>query len=157
MRDLTMTPEQADRFWAKVAMVEGGCWTWTASAQPGGYGQFNVSGRPERAHRLAYVALVGPIPEGLVLDHLCRNPACVNPEHIEAVTVLENTMRGQMPVVTHERHLTRTTCPRGHHYNESNTARSTNARGYPLRYCRTCKRDRRRLQLQGIRAAKVAS
>lgn len=87
----------SDRFWSKVAKTET-CWLWTASLDGSGYGQFftRVEGqrKSNRAHRLAYELVVGPIPEGLVLDHLCRNPKCVNPEHLEPVTDRENILRG---------------------------------------------------------------
>jgi len=79
-----------DRFWAKVDLAaEGGCWAWTARTS-NGYGKYAMRVRGKvtdyRAHRLAYQALVGPIPEGFQIDHLCRNRACVNPNHLEIVT-----------------------------------------------------------------------
>lgn len=80
-----------DRFWARVEI--GVCWTWIGSTDRG-YGVFGAQGRYFRAHRWAWEALVGPIPEGLHLDHLCRNPSCVNPDHLEPVTQAENIRRG---------------------------------------------------------------
>lgn len=80
-----------DRFWAKVD-VRGPCWEWTASTRYG-YGQFMVGNRSMLAHRFAWQMLVGPIPDGLELDHLCRNPACVSPDHLEPVTHRENMRR----------------------------------------------------------------
>jgi hypothetical protein len=83
------------RFWNKVAAVKGGgCWYWMAGLFRGGYGQFRF-GRNTRAHRVAYEALVGEIPAGLDLDHLCRVRHCVNPEHLEPVTRKENIRRGE--------------------------------------------------------------
>lgn len=72
---------------------EGGCWLWTGTRNRGGYGDFRMPEGPRRAHRLAYENLVGPIPEGLELDHLCRVRNCVNPQHLEPVTRSENARR----------------------------------------------------------------
>lgn len=84
-----------ERFWGKVHFLPcGGCWEWIASTNNKGYGQFWSEGRMVRAHRWSYEATVGPIPSGLVIDHLCRNRLCVNPSHMEPVTVQENNRRG---------------------------------------------------------------
>jgi hypothetical protein len=91
-----------DRFWSKVDdSGSRGCWEWLAAKERTGYGTFfcrHVIGRgtaiPERAHRVAYELLVGPIQAGLTLDHLCRNRGCVNPAHLEPVTRGENVRRG---------------------------------------------------------------
>jgi hypothetical protein len=79
------------RFWSKVDQGED-CWRWTACTS-NGYGRFSVKRQPVLAHRFAYELLVGPIPEGLELDHLCRNRWCVNPDHLEPVTHDENVRR----------------------------------------------------------------
>ena len=78
-----------ERFWAKVDKTDG-CWLWTASIHTTGYGQFRIQGRTVVAHREAYRMLVGPIPEGLDLDHKCRNRACVNPAHLRPATHKQN-------------------------------------------------------------------
>jgi hypothetical protein len=106
---------------------ENGCWVWTASLSHDGYGQFCFRRRMRRVHRVTYELFKGPIPDGLVIDHLCRNLRCVNPEHLEAVTHKENTARGLS--------APRKQCPHGHPYNEENTyiERSTGRRR-----CRTC-------------------
>ena len=71
-----------------------GCWLWTGATDRKGYGQFRSKGAHVKAHRWSYERLVGPIPEGLQIDHLCRVPGCVNPEHLEPVTHRENQVRG---------------------------------------------------------------
>lgn len=83
-----------ERFWRWVERGEG-CWLWLASTDTKGYGLFGAEGKLSKAHRYAYELLVGPIPEGLVLDHLCRVRHCVNPDHLEPVTTYENILRGE--------------------------------------------------------------
>lgn len=135
------------RFEAKYRIDESGCWIWTAARKDNGYGVFCLShegrSRQYHAHRVSYTLHVGPIPEGLHIDHLCRVTACVNPDHLEPVTNAENHRR-QVAAVTH--------CPRGHAYTEVNTYRHGNAR-----YCRECNRLKsqkaRRLNVDGGSAA----
>lgn len=88
----TGTP--AERLLAKTRVSSTGCWEWQASLNPKGYGNFRLDGQMTVAHRAAYLLLVGPVPEGRELDHLCRNRACVNPAHLEAVSHLVNVRRG---------------------------------------------------------------
>jgi hypothetical protein len=80
-------------FWTKVDRRADGCWQWTASVTSKGYGMVSVSGTSRRAHRVAYELLIRRIPEGLQIDHLCRNTSCVNPAHMELVTAAENLRR----------------------------------------------------------------
>lgn len=84
------------RFMAKVDQgAEGGCWLWTAHRNADGYGVFRFDGQMGGAHRFAYRLLVGPVPDGMELDHLCRMRHCVNPEHMEIVTHAENVRRSE--------------------------------------------------------------
>jgi hypothetical protein len=134
MKRALLTPSVAVRFWAKVDK-SGECWVWTAGKVGAGYGHFTQGGAPKMilAHRWAYEASVGPIPEGLVIDHLCMNKACVNPAHLEAVTQAVNIERN--PNAVNKRGEAVTNCPQGHEYNETNT-RIYNGK----RHCRSCAR-----------------
>ena len=122
-----------DRFWAKVAPAgPDDCWLWVSPAGTGnGYGQIKIDGRKVLAHRHAYESMVGPIPEGLHIDHLCGRRACVNPAHLDPVPLLVNNQRS--PGGSNSR--AKTHCPHGHPYDEANTYRW---RG--RRLCRSCRK-----------------
>jgi len=113
-----------------------GCWLWCGGLDSRGYGQLGVDGVTLRAHRVAYEAYVGPIPEGLELDHLCRERRCVNPDHLEPVTRSVNVRRGLAPEVNAARNLAKTHCPHGHPYEGDNVRVHPNGG----RSCRTCDR-----------------
>lgn len=116
----------------------GRCWLWTAYSLPSGYGTFNAwARRGLLAHRVSYEIFVGPIPDGFQVDHLCVNPRCVNPVHLEAVTGLENNRRSNS---ISARHARKSHCKNGHPFDEANTRVSK--RGG--RECRTCHRERAR-------------
>lgn len=117
----------AERLWTRLVRSPSGCWEWTGSGSDG-YGLVRVDGRTVPAHKAVYELLVEPVPEGLQLDHLCRNRRCCNPAHLEPVTPLENTRRGMG-------HGSETHCPSGHPYSGENLAVSGGRRK-----CRTCKR-----------------
>lgn len=120
-----------ERFWSFVTKTDT-CWLWTGGLAAG-YGLFWLDGKQVKTHRFAYELLVGPIPDGLVLDHLCRVPACCNPAHLEPVSQRVNILRGIGPsaanaLVTH--------CPADHEYTPENTRMY---RGQ--RHCRACARE----------------
>ena len=125
-----------NRFQANVSKLPSGCWEWTASCYQNGYGSFYYAGRKIKAHRFAYETLVGVIPKGLEIDHLCRNRRCVNPAHMELVTRSENILRGLLPGIGRAYQQNKTYCPNGHPYNEANTYLRIDRQG---RECRTCR------------------
>jgi hypothetical protein len=132
-----MSTTLADRLSAKIDKTDpSGCWLWTASRKPCGYGQINLNGRPRPAHRVVYELLVGPIPAGLQLDHLCRVRSCVNPEHLEPVTSRENTRRGRAVEALRELAAQMTHCKSGHPLSGPNMY--VDAKGHRL--CRACRR-----------------
>nr|WP_202546322.1 HNH endonuclease signature motif containing protein [Streptomyces sp. SID2119] len=113
-----------------------GCLLWTAHLKSSGYGEFTAYGRRNvPAHRFAYELLVGPIPSGLHLDHLCRERRCVRPDHLEPVTPGENVRRGEGVSAINAR---KTVCPQGHPLSGENLYRKPDGR----RVCRACRRDR---------------
>lgn len=140
--EVSMRPQlnPAQRFWAKVnkngplpdfAPHLGPCWLWTGATFPrGGYGQFRGrAGKTVRAHRFSYEFVIGPIPTGLQLDHLCRVHHCVNPAHLEPVTNRENILRGVLWCSA------KTHCSAGHEYSVTNTYIRPNGH----RVCKICK------------------
>jgi len=126
------------RFFAKVQIDDpNGCWLWTAFKDPLGYGRFQIFGLPQLSHRISYMAVRGPIPEGLELDHLCRNPPCCNPAHLEAVTRRENLLRS--PITFSGINVVKTHCKRGHPLSGENLYVPPNNPTY--RGCRSCRSE----------------
>lgn len=127
------------RFMAKVDL-RGECWLWSGATAKG-YARFYHSGKPRQGHRVSYEHFVGPIPEGLDIDHLCRVRSCVNPAHLEPVTRRENLRRGETIISGHVPPYRRSlpaACPSGHPYDDKNTY--IDAKGY--HHCRACRRRR---------------
>jgi HNH endonuclease len=112
----------------------GPCWLWTLFIGSGGYGKVKVGSIRDGSRRFAYLLEKGPIPTGLTIDHLCFNPPCCNPAHLEAVTQRVNTLRNSGPVAAE---AARTHCPRGHAYDFFNTYLSPSGH----RECRECRRE----------------
>lgn len=139
LRAADVSPFHRERFWARV-QKEDGCWIWTAGTCAG-YGQFWMNGQNYRAHRLSYALRFGESPSHLVLDHICRNRGCVNPDHLRPVLLIDNvllahpycTQRGEQFVITH--------CRNGHQFTPENTGQAM-MRGKRYRICRQCNRDK---------------
>ena len=124
----SMTDREKARFWSKIDIVDDdSCWLWTRGKNLG-YGLTTIRYQNLLAHRVAYELLVGQIPDGLQVDHLCRVRACCNPAHLEPVTAAEN-MRRSGP------YSRKTHCPHGHAYDEQNTYHRADGHG---RQCRAC-------------------
>lgn len=128
-----------ERFIAKISISETGCWMWTAAKDSYGYGRFSVSRKRTLPHRFVYIALRDNIPDGLQIDHLCRNRACCNPGHLEVVTSRENTLRGESLQAQNKR---KTHCHKGHEFSHENTK----IRAHGARDCRVCNRERDRIR-----------
>lgn len=131
------TQDAQERFMRQVEIIQSsGCWEWQGTLQKNGYSTFGLEAKSLRGHRWSYEHFIGPIPEGLQIDHLCRNRSCVNPEHLEPVTARENSRRAM-----------RASCVNGHPFSEENTYMHGGRR-----YCRTCRSARNRARYQRTEA-----
>lgn len=143
-------PVLPDRFLSKMRKdAASGCWTWTGAASRGTsggtYGHLQFEKKAYKAHRFAYERLVGPIPEGYELDHLCGNTLCVNPKHLEPVEKLENMRRSKVWSYW----KSKTHCCRGHEFTPENTRVEKSGK----RTCRECIRVRQRERRASQKAA----
>jgi HNH endonuclease len=126
---------QEERFLEKFQVDEAtGCWLWTACRSTSGYGVFVVQNRNVPAHRWAYEHWIGPVPEGMVMDHfVCDTPLCVNPHHVRPASNRENTLRG---VGVTAANLAKTHCEHGHEFTLENTYEREDRGGRECRRCR---------------------
>jgi hypothetical protein len=120
-----------ERIKSSVVIAANDCWNWQKNKNSWGYGYIRVGPKMRQAHRVSYEAFVGPIPSGLTVDHLCRNPGCVNPAHLEPVTIAENLRRGSSASA---KNALKTHCANGHEFSDANVYRTP--RG--SRQCRRC-------------------
>lgn len=132
-----MSEKDLARLKTKIQISETGCWLWTGYVSERGYGRIGARGKTVSAHRWTYNLFKGEIPEGLDLDHLCRVRHCVNPDHLEAVTRSENTIRGAHP------NRMKTHCLRGHPFDLANTVRPYK-KNPTWRRCQQCKKEAHR-------------
>jgi hypothetical protein len=141
-----------DWFETRYEVLPNGCWEWQGSRRDTGYGRCKWNGVLREAHRMSYEHYVGPIPEGLVLDHYkhpqdgCIGPSCCNPAHVRPASRRENTLRSDTPAA---RQLAQTECVHGHKYTPENTIYDKRGR----RNCRICKNARERKRYAERRAA----
>ena len=139
-RALPSRPSE-ERFWEKVEKTDSGCWLWRGAPTGSGYGTSTLDDKRESykfvvEHRYAYELIVGPIPDGLVLDHLCRNRNCVNPEHLDPVPQRENALRGlKGRLLTH--------CAHGHPLTPENVYVQQTGERRGRRRCKVCHNERR--------------
>lgn len=125
-------------FLGMIKKIEDGCWIWQGRIYDNGYGNFGLNKKYTTAHRFSYQHFKGKIPKGKVIDHLCRNKTCVNPEHLEAVSIKENVLRGSGIAAKNAK---KTHCKRGHEFTPQNTYSYVKNQGIG-RTCRECGRLR---------------
>lgn len=152
----TLDAHGQDRLWSKVEVHHpAGCWEWIGKSDPRGYGVFTIKSKSFLAHRVAYTTLIGPIPQGMCLDHLCRNHSCVNPDHLRVVSERENLLAGYGFGAKRAR---QTLCKNGHPLSGQNLWVYQRKGSGLRRVCVTCHRkncreyqSRRRQMTRGFR------
>jgi len=150
MAEITLPPDPRDerRFWSKVDLGDPfDCWVWDAALQTSGYGNFWMHNASHTAHKVAWVWEYGPVPEGMQLDHLCRERRCVNPDHLEPVTSRENSHRS--PLTLNSINAAKTRCVRGHEYD--------GVRSDGKRSCSSCQKVWERNRRERDRQKRLAS
>lgn len=148
-----LSEERLANFAKHCETLPNGCIVWTASRHKSGYGKVGYKDDGIKstflAHRVAYTIRYGAIPDGMTLDHICKNPSCVNPEHLKPMKLSENVKAGGNTLKTH--------CPRGHEYTPKNTRieKQSSGKGFG-RICRACAADSARLSRAKRKAAREA-
>jgi hypothetical protein len=145
-----------ERFWSKcIPEPNSGCWLWIGATTDHGYASVRWRNRMRIAHRISYAIIVGPIDPDLVIDHLCRTRCCVNPAHMEPVTMAVNTARGfnsiAVAAATRARAASLTHCFRGHELTPSNVVRRPNG-GRSCRRCTNIRKAAYRAASRGLLA-----
>ena len=134
MSEFDYKAELEEKFYSSFEEADS-CWLWTANKNTHGYGRLYLYGsKYVMAHRYSYELLVDKIPSGLTIDHLCREHSCVNPRHLEPVTIRDNTLRGVGPTAMNAK---KTHCPSGHPYSKKNT-RVVSGKTWIGRQCKIC-------------------
>jgi predicted nucleic acid-binding Zn ribbon protein len=143
-----LTPKQEERFWAKVAVPyqPSCCWEWQSACHSTGYARLSIRGVCLLAYRVSYTLLIGRIPAGMTIDHLCRNRKCVNPDHLQPVSLANNIYRGYNPPAMARR---QTHCKHGHAFTPENTHVGISSNGKERRRCRKCDAEKcRRMRVR---------
>lgn len=130
------------RFWSRLEKTST-CWIWKGAIwghHGPQYGRISYRGAWVQAHRFSYELLVGPIPKGLTIDHVCKNTLCVNPLHLRPLSLADNIRRG-VGTGTENWNGRKTQCPRGHPYSGENLYIGKSPDGYIRRFCKTCQKE----------------